>query len=49
MKRLFDNKPKVSQTFKLNAWLAVPGNEKKTVADYARHLKDNTVVQGEMK
>jgi hypothetical protein len=31
----------------LHAWLAVPGNQNKTASDYAKALKDRTVIQGE--
>ena len=37
----------LSQTQKMKAWLAIPGNQDKTSADYAESLKDNTVIQGE--
>ena len=45
MKKSIWLKP-LTQTQKLKAWLLVPGNADKTAADYARHLKDRTVVQG---
>lgn len=43
---LFNGSPKVTQTTKLRAYLCVPGNVNATVSDYAKHLKDRTVVQG---
>ena len=49
MRTLFKGSPRVTQTTKLKAWLAVPGNKNKTAAEYARALKDKTVIQGEMK
>ena len=39
----------LTQTQKLKAWLAVPGNKNRTAAEYAVHLKDKTVIQGDFR
>lgn len=40
---LFGSKSPVTQLTKLKAYLAIPGNEKATVSDYAKHLKSSTI------